>query len=364
MSKLLTTDLKLERPDFVPVKDYEIALQGLKMFNKQEAARQDQLKRDLDALWDKVKAKRIALVGQELYDKFMAVQGELRTKFLKAEGDEKAQYQINNELKAFIERANFPIDKFSQIFLDSAQIFYKIIDASNGPVGETKKELDINVGEAMQKNNGNCFDKYNNPWSALRFGTYARWNGYTHTNEHGGDAATGRLDSKIGGLCRNGDGFDEIVAHNHTLQEGWVHSGNGGILRAFVLYKLNKVHHNFNSIDEEWVFSNAYHRQENHGMFHVIHPHVTGWRRTLLTQLPSQSLRDHHDRQFIEHRPTSPGEYMWGVMDSRNALPANQWVYVRFGHSLNLDGSSENYKINTNMDVSSVIETMFIMCNP
>lgn len=354
----------LPRPEFVPEADYKAALEGLAKFNKDEEERQSRLSEQLRVLYSKYNDSLIALLGKEKYGKWMAYKAALLEESLKwpVEEQPSEKYSIGARMREFFKANEMPVDRMRELVINRNLSHDKIMAEFYGPQGEKKAEKELDMAAIVPKSNGCSPEKYNYPWNGWQHGFGSEVNGYQVAEIHDINRLTGLVSSEVNARITQGDDHDYARATNHAQHGTWVHSGQGGYLEAFILAESLVDRHEIHAFDEEWQASWMYSRTRSDIMFHVIHPAVTGYARTNMSEF-GLSLNDsghyhHYDRSFLDY-----GSFHWAILRSRGPVPPNTWVYVRFGSALSMDVTSDDYKVNATVKAAWNIKTIFILCN-
>ncbi len=354
----------ITRPDYVPQADYEMALKGLAKFNRDEEDRRVRLREQVRSLNEKLDQSLMNLLGKELYTKWTAFKAELRQESLKwpVEKEPSPKYSIGARVTEFFKANRMPVEKMQALAIDRQKTYDKIMDEFYGPKGELKKEKEVDMGSVVPKSNACRPQQYKYPWHWNQHGYSANWNDYQVLRDHQINGQTGLITSELNAIITHGDNYDEAFATQHAQHGTWVHTGQGGILTAYILVESLQDQHKVLAFDEEWEYSWMNSRTRSDIMFHVIHPNVTGYARTKMSEF-RLSLNDsghshYYNRSFLDY-----GSFHWAILNSRGPLPANQWVFVRFGSALTLDVTSNDFKVNSKIKAAWNIKTLFILCN-
>ena len=359
-----TKDGSITRPDYVPQADYETALKGLAKFNRDEEESRSRLIEQIRNLNKDLEVSLVQLLGKEKHAKWTAFKAALREESLKwpVEKEPSPKYSIGARMKEFFKANDMPLDRMKELAAKRQATYDKVMKEYFGPMGEKKNEKDVDMGAMAPKSKGCAPEKYNYPWHWRQHGFGAEVNDYQVLQNHQINGQTGLITAELNAKISVGDDHDMAFATNHSQHGTWVHTGQGGILTAYILVESLQDKHEIHAFDEEWQWSSMYCRTKNDIMFHVIHPQVTGYGRAEMSvfrlNLNDSGHYHHYDRSFLDY-----GSYHWAIINSRGPLPANQWVFVRFGSSLTLEVDSNDYKVNASLKAAWNIKTIFILCN-
>lgn len=354
----------ITRPKFVPQADYETALKGLAKFNRDEEERRSKLEEQVNALNKKMEASLVDLLGKARYEKWMSYKAALREESKKwaIEKEASEKYSIGARMKEFYKANEMPVDRMHELAKQRQLTYDKIVKESYGQMGKKKNEKDVDMGSLVPKSNACTPEQYRYPWHWDQHGYSASWNGYRITENHNINGQSGLISAELNAVIQTGDDYDKAYATNHSQHGTWVHSGQGGILTAYILVECLQDKHEIHAFDEEWQWSWMNSHTENDIMFHVLHPHVTGYGRARMSNfrlsLDDSGHYHHYDRSFLDY-----GSHHWAIINSRGPVPPNTWVFVRFGSSLTMDVQSNDYKVNATLKASWNIKTFFILCN-
>ncbi len=356
-------DGSITRPDYVPQADYETAFKGLAKFNRDEEESRSRLSEQIRELDKKMEGSLIKLVGKERYDKWNAYKAALKEESQKwpVEKTPSGKYSIGSRMKDFFKANEMPVERMRELVVGRQETYDKIMKEYYGPMGEKKNEKEVDLGNVVPKSNACTPQQDRYPWHWRQHGHHAQLNGYRLTENHQINGQTGLITSELNANITVGDDSDKAFSTNHCQHGTWVHSGQGGILKAFILVESLQDKHEIHAFDEEWQWSWMNSHTQSDIMFHVIHPHVTGYARTKMSDF-RLSLNDeghyhHYNRSFLDY-----GSHHWAILSSRGPVPANEWVYVRFGSALTLDVHSNDYKVNANLKAAWNIKTIYILC--